>query len=129
VCYDIDSDVDLKGDKRPINVYWLDLDKNIGDTFPITNFQFSMAYGYNIHFRDQNTLTITLTAYKDRVITVTQTKENCGFNATIAINNKECILDHIFVKTSPKNPLKVEYVKIIGLDPTTSRIETEIIYR
>lgn len=107
-------DVQLKGGgldtKNPINVYWLRNQTQEGLVKELSMIERKLAFGYKVVSASPTEATVTLTACSKRKIKVT--KRSGKWVATVTINGKECILDHIYVKS--KGSMAVEYIELHG---------------
>ena len=123
VCYDanvVDGKLDVQ---KPLKVYWVNREERPGETNGLSFIQRKMAYGYKLVSGDQTRCICTLTAYPDRKLTIK--KEGDKYICTVTINNKLAVLKSLFVKSSPKNPLSVEYVELRGISVETNEALTE----
>ena len=82
-----------------------------------------MAYGYKLISSDSEKATCSLTAYPGRQLTVA--KKDGKYVCLIQIDNKEAILQSLYVKANPKNSLSVEYVELRGVTVDTNQKVTE----
>lgn len=114
VCYDANLTDGSKLDaKEPIKVYWLNREKEPGKTNGLSFIQKKMAYGYKVISQTEQNCTVTLTAYPKRELTIC--REGDRFVCHIMIDNRKAILQSLYVKASPNNPLQVEYVELQGV--------------
>ena len=67
--------------------------------------------------------TITLTAYPEKKLTIC--REGDHFVCHVKIDNRQAILQSLYVKASPNNPLNVEYVELQGITTDTGVPVTE----
>lgn len=107
-------DAQLKGNgldtKNPINVYWLRNQTQEGLVKELSMIERKLAFGYKVVSASPTEATVTLTACSKRKIKVA--KRSGKWTATVTINGKECILDHIYVKS--KGSMAVEYIELHG---------------
>ena len=82
-----------------------------------------MAYGYKVVSITEHTCTITLTAYPEKKLTIC--REGDHFVCHVKIDNRQAILQSLYVKASPNNPLNVEYVELQGITTDTGVPVTE----
>ena len=108
VCYDANQTNGKLDTKEPIKVYWLNRE---------------MAYGYKVVSITEHTCTITLTAYPEKKLTIC--REGDHFVCHVKIDNRQAILQSLYVKASPNNPLNVEYVELQGITTDTGVPVTE----
>lgn len=123
VCYDVNL-VDGKMDvKDPLKVYWVNREEHPGETNGLSFIQRKLAYGYKLVSSDQESCTCTLTAYPARQLTITRLGNT--YVCLITINNERAILQSLYVKANPKNPLSVEYVELRGVSVDNKQAVTE----
>ena len=123
VCYDINLVSGKMDVKNPLKVYWVNREEHPGETNGLNFIQRKMAYGYKLVSGSQEKCICTLTAYPSRQLTITQ--RNNQYVCLITINNEQAILQSLYVKASPKNPLSVEYVELRGVSVSTKQPLTE----
>ena len=109
--------------KEPIKVYWLNREMEPGKTNGLSFIQKKMAYGYKVVSITEHTCTITLTAYPEKKLTIC--REGDHFVCHVKIDNRQAILQSLYVKASPNNPLNVEYVELQGITTDTGVPVTE----
>ena len=98
VCYDANQTNGKLDTKEPIKVYWLNREMEPGKTNGLSFIQKKMAYGYKV---------------------VSVAEHICK------IDNRQAILQSLYVKASPNNPLNVEYVELQGITTDTGVPVTE----
>ena len=123
VCYDANQTNGKLDTKEPVKVYWLNREKEPGKTNGLSFIQKKMAYGYKVVSVAEHTCTITLTAYPERELTIC--REGDHFVCRVKIDNRQAILQSLYVKASPNNPLNVEYVELQGITTDTGVPVTE----
>lgn len=123
VCYDANQTNGKLDTKEPVKVYWLNREKEPGKTNGLSLIEKKMAYGYKVISVSEDACTITLTAYKDRQLTVC--REGNRFVCRVRIDDKPSTLQSLYVKASPKNSLSVEYVELQGVTIDTGKTVTE----
>ena len=94
-----------------------------GKTNGLSFIQKKMAYGYKVISVAEHTCTITLTAYPEKKLTIC--REGDHFVCHVKIDNRQAILQSLYVKASPNNPLNVEYVELQGITTDTGVPVTE----
>ena len=109
--------------KEPIKVYWLNREMEPGKTNGLSFIQKKMAYGYKVVSIAEHTCTITLTAYPEKKLTICREGDHFGCHGKI--DNRQAILQSLYVKASPNNPLNVEYVELQGITTDTGVPVTE----
>lgn len=123
VCYDanlVDGKLNLE---EPIKVYWLNREENPGKTNGLSYIQRKLAYGYKVVSKKEDACNCTLSAYPDRQLTIA--RRDSGYVCLIMIDKQEAVLQSLYVKAHPKNPLKVEYVELKGISVKTHQPVTE----
>ena len=115
VCYDANQ-TNAKLDSHLLFPY-SDTDKGTRKTNGLNYIQKKMAYGYKVVSMTEQTCTITLTAYPEKELTVC--RDGNRFVCHVKINNRKAILQSLYVKASPNNPLHVEYVELQGVTVDT----------
>lgn len=123
VCYDANQTYGKLDTKEPIKVYWLNREMEPGKTNGLSFIQKKMAYGYKVISVAEHTCTITLTAYPEKKLTIC--REGDHFVCHVKIDNRQAILQSLYVKASPNNPLNVEYVELQGITTDTGVPVTE----
>ena len=123
VCYDTNQTNGKLDTKEPIKVYWLNREMEPGKTNGLSFIQKKMAYGYKVVSIAEHTCTITLTAYPEKKLTIC--REGDHFVCHVKIDNRQAILQSLYVKASPNNPLNVEYVELQGITTDTGVPVTE----
>ena len=123
VCYDANQTNGKLDTKEPIKVYWLNREMEPGKTNGLSFIQKKMAYGYKVVSIAEHTCTITLTAYPEKKLTIC--REGDHFVCHVKIDNRQAILQSLYVKASPNNPLNVEYVELQGITTDTGVPVTE----
>lgn len=112
VCYDARVKNGKLDTKDPVHVYWHNNEERPGAENELSYFQRQMAYGYKVLKHSNNEVEYRLTAYKKRSMTLC--KRNNHWVSLVKINNRECVLKEIYVKTKDGNPMKVQYIMLIG---------------
>lgn len=123
VCYDVNLLNGKLDAKKPLNVYWVNREEHPGETNGLNYIQRKMAYGYKLISGNQNSCVCTLTAYPARKLTITQRGHE--YVCLITINNQKAILQSLYVKANPRNPLSVEYVELRGISVDNKTLLTE----
>ena len=124
VCYDYRL-TDGKLDKKdPIHVYWVNREEKVGEKEDINFFQRKMAYGYKQVEKGEDRVVFTLTAYSKRQMTLTGSAAK-GYRCYVTISGKQAVLQSLYVKTKPGNPMSVEYVELRGVTVDGGEAVTE----
>lgn len=127
VCYDVNLEEGGLDEEAPLNVYWLNREEHPGKTNGLSFFQRKMAYGYKLISAGGDTCVCSLSAYPSRHLTIA--KRDSRYVCYITINNQRAVLQSLYVKASPHNPLSVEYVELRGVSLATNQPVTERIDR
>ena len=125
VCYDINLKNGKMDIQKPLKVYWVNREEHPGEIGELSFFQRKMAYGYKLISSSNKACVCTLTAYSKRKLTITQ--RGAEYVCLTTINHSEAILQSLYIKASPHNPMNVEYVKLFGTSLSTNQPVTEII--
>jgi len=123
VCYDanlIDGKLNVKD---PLNIYWVNREKNPGKSNGISIVERQLAYGYKLISADKESCKITLSAYSQRQLTIR--KLNGKYVCIITINNEPAVLHSLYVKAHEKNSLNVLYVELHGTGLNSNEKLTE----
>ena len=123
VCYDVNLVNGKLDTQKPLNVYWVNREEHPGKTNGLSYIQRKLAYGYKLVGEKQGDCICTLTAYPARELTITRMEGN--YVCLIMINKQQAILQSLYVKANPKNPLSVEYVELRGISVNTKKAVTE----
>ena len=123
VCYDANLVNGKIDNKKPIKVYWVNREEHPGEKNGLSYIQRKLAYGYKVVESGQNIWKCTLTAYPKRELLLCRYKN--GYVCLININHQRAVLESLYVKANPRNPLKVEYVELRGRSISTRRPVTE----
>ena len=112
VCYDVNLENGKLNTKSPLNIYLVNREERVGETNGLSYFHRYMAYGYNLVSEGDDTSEVTLTAYSGKKLTIC--KKNSKYVCMTTIDNQPAILESLYVKGKPNNPLGVEYVELQG---------------
>lgn len=123
VCYDVNLKEGKLDTRNPLHVYWVNREEHPGQTNGLSYFQRKMAYGYKLVSEGKDVSVVTLTAYSDKQLTIR--KQDAKYICQVTINNRPAILRSLYVKSSSKNPLSVEYVELQGTTLDTQEMISE----
>lgn len=123
VCYDVNLTDGKPNAKNPINVYWINREKEPGKKSSLNTIQRKLAYGYKVISQTGDSFEIVLTAHPAKKLIIKKIGKQ--YICTTFIGNQEAILQSLYVKTKEKNPLSVEYVELRGIDIDTETYITE----
>lgn len=119
VCYDINLVNGKLNQKEPLNIYWLNREKEPGKTNPLNTLQKTLAYGYKILSINDESCKVTLSAYSERSLTIK--KHNGKYVCIIPIDDEPAILQSLYVKAHENNSLNVQYVELRGTALTSKK--------
>ena len=128
VCYDVNIENGELQTKHPIKVYWVDREEHPGKTEGLSYIQRKLAYGYKLVSNEGNTCVCSLSAYPKRPLTISK-QEDGSYVCLITINDEQAVLQSLYVKAHPHNPLNVEYVELRGISLKTNEVITERVKR
>ncbi|MDX2196023.1 MAG: DUF4833 domain-containing protein [Cytophagales bacterium] len=116
VCYDLNFDANGIQPQNPIDYYWIYYSKG-GIRQEITWLQRKMAYGYEINEASKMRISIKVLSLKSKPVEVTL--RNGKPEATTILNNKKCVLHHVYIVLA-NNALDIpDYALIYGSDINT----------
>lgn len=113
VCYDVNLENGRLNTKHPLHVYWVNREERPGETNGLNYFQRKMAYGYKLDSEGNDSSEIHLSAYPAKKLTIC--KKDAKYVCMTRIGNHPAILQSLYVKAKPGNPLSVEYVELQGV--------------
>lgn len=125
VCYDINLENGKLNTKSPLNVYWVNREEQPGKTNGLSYIQRKMAYGYKLISEGDDSSEITLSAYPAKKLSIC--KKDSKYVCLTTIDNHPAILQSLYVKAKPGNPLSVEYIELQGVSTDTGTQVTEIV--
>lgn len=125
VCYDVNLENGKLNTRDPLRIYWVNRENHPGETNGLSYIQRKMAYGYKLISEGNDSAVITLTAYPDKELTIC--KINSRYVSVTTIENQSAILQSLYVKANPNNPLNVEYVELYGITVDTGKPVSEIV--
>lgn len=123
VCYDVNQENGKLNTQTPLNVYWVNREEHPGKTNGLSYFQRKMAYGYKLISQGDDSSEVTLSAYPAKKLTIC--KRDSKYVCLVTIDNQQAILQSLYVKAKPGNPLSVEYVELQGVTTDTGIKVTE----
>ena len=127
VCYDVQLVDGVMDVSHPLEVYWINREEHPGAKGGLSFIQRKLAYGYKLVSGSKERCVCSLTAYPDRRLTIERGGD--GYVCTIDINKRKSVLKSLFVKSSPRNPLNVLYVELMGVDMETGEAVIERVMR
>lgn len=123
VCYDVNVTGGKPDRKEPLNVYWVNREKEPGKISGLNAIQKRYAYGYALVSQEEESFKITLKAHKNKILTVR--KQGQTYVCVTEIDNQPAILRTLYVKSKESNSLKVEYVELRGIGMESGKPLTE----
>ena len=113
VCYDLNLVNGQLDTEKPLHVYWINREEYPGKKDELNFIQRKMAYGYKLVRKEADQSVVTLTAYPGRELMI---RAHAGrYACFVRINGQESILQSLYVKSKPSNPMSVEYVELRGI--------------
>lgn len=126
ICYEVNLDKNSKiNDKEPVNVYWIRYPEG-GQKKDLNYIQRKFAYGINSKKVAEDHFDIRSVAYSKLPLILKKDK-NDDFHVYIKINQKECIVERIFIRIdggtfwSPN----VLFIELKGTDPLTGKKQVQ----
>lgn len=105
---------------KPVNVYWIRYAQG-GERKELNFIQRSLAYGVSHERLDNGDFELRLAAYKSLPLKLTYCEKSSRYVVLASINNREAILDRIFVRIQGGGRLNpdITYFELIGSDVST----------
>lgn len=105
---------------HPVKAHWIRYTEGSKRT-NLSFIQRTMAYGIHHSKVNDNEFDVRIQAYKDLPIHVRFNQQNKKYQAYTSIENKEIVLERIFVRIKGGSLFKpdVQYVEISGYDPAS----------
>jgi len=107
-------------ESNPVSAHWIRYAED-GQRSSLSFIQRKMAYGVHHKKLNENEFDIRIQAYKDLAIRLKYNKHSDKFQAFTKIENKEVVLEKIFVRIVGGSLFKpnVEYIEVSGHDPVS----------
>jgi hypothetical protein len=107
---------------KPVNVYWI-LFSAGGTKKELNYIQRNFAYGIDAKAQGNDTYALNFVSYKKRQFTLKWHAPLKKYQVFVPINNKEAILQRIFIKVSGGSfwVPNIVYVEFKGIDPVTGK--------
>lgn len=119
-----DANINFDGtinSKKPIDVYWINLEENYGKRGELSFIQEKFAYGYIAEKVTENNYKIKLKAFDKRIINLFIDNKGKA-KAHIIINGQNAILNRLYIKANDKGlNTSVEYIEIFGTDTNNKK--------
>lgn len=113
----------LENDKldvnKPVKAHWIRYTEGNKRT-NLSFIQRTMAYGiHHSKVDEKGEFTVWIQAYKNLLIQVRQNKQSKKYQAYTLVEDKEIVLEHIFVRIHGGTLFKpnVQYIEVSGYDP------------
>jgi len=103
---------------HPVKIHWIRYTEG-GKRTGLSLIQRTMAYGVHHTMISDHEFDIRIQAYKNLPIHIRLNQQSKKYQASIRIENKEIVLERIFVRINGGSFFKpkVEYIEISGYDP------------
>ncbi len=120
VIYQLNLDGDQVDTDKPVNVYWIRYTEG-GERKGLSFVQRTMAYGITHKALENGDFDLRIAAYKNLRLRLSYCKKNQQYLVFTSINNREAILDRIFVRIDGGNMLNpdITYFELCGRDAQT----------
>lgn len=117
VCYDANLADGQLDTKKPLVIYWINREENMGQRKDLSAMQRKLAYGYKLISQGDDSAEVTLSAYSGRMLKIRKLGDK--YVCTLMINEEPAILNSLYVKAKESNSLSVEYVELRGVSMRT----------
>ncbi|WP_353195676.1 DUF4833 domain-containing protein [Parapedobacter defluvii] len=120
VIYQLNMKDSVVDSDEPINVYWIRYAEG-GIRKDLNFIQRTMAYGISHKQLDNGSYELRLAAYKSHPLRLSYCDKSKKYVVYTSINNREAILDRIFVRIDGGSQLNpdIAYFELIGRDAAT----------
>jgi len=113
------ADGKLNADE-PVHVFWIRYGEQ-GQRAELSFLQRNFAYGVKTRFLSKDRYELHFVSYKKLVMHLMKAADN-KYHVFTAINQKEVILNRIFIKINPGGSFwspNIEYIELAGIEPGT----------
>lgn len=119
--YELNYNNNILNEQDPVHVYWIRYDEQ-GQKEELNFLQRKFAYGIRTAFISKDKYELRIVSCKNFPMVLTKDANN-KYNVYATINQKQAILNRIFVKIDGGSVWKpnVEYVEVKGTDPSTGK--------
>ena len=119
--YELNYNNNVLNEQNPVHVYWIRYNEQ-GQKEELNFFQRKFAYGISAALISKDKYELRLVSCKKFPMVLTKDANN-KYNVYATINQKQAILNRIFVKIDGGSAWKpnVEYVEVKGTDPLTGK--------
>ena len=119
--YELNYDKNILNEQDPVHVYWIRYNEQ-GQKEELNFLQRKFAYGIKAAFISKDKYELRLVSCKNFQMFLSKGADN-KYNVYATINQKQAILNRIFVKIDGGSVWKpnVEYVEVKGTDPSTGK--------
>lgn len=107
---------------EPVHVFWIRYGES-GQRAELSFLQRNFAYGIKTRFLSKDKYELHFVSYKKTQMYLMKSADN-KYHVFTSINQKEVILNRIYIKINPGGSFwspNVEYVELAGIDPGTGR--------
>lgn len=120
VVYQLNLDGEQVDADKPINVYWIRYAEG-GERKGLNLVQRTMAYGVSHKALENGDFELRIAAYKDLPLRLSYCKKHKQYMVYLSINNREAILDRIFVRIDGGSVFSpdIAYFELCGRDANT----------
>lgn len=120
VIYTLNVEDGKVDEDQPVKAHWIRYAEG-GKRTDLSFIQRKFAYGIQHTKIGDQAYNIRLQAYKDLEISVKFNSEKNKYQAYTAVENKEIILERIFVRIDGGSYFKpnIQYIEVLGYDPAT----------
>ena len=120
VVYQLNLDGEQVDADKPVNVYWIRYTEG-GDRKGLNLVQRTMAYGISHKALDNGDFELRIAAYKTLPLRLSYSEKHKQYVVFASINNREAILDRIFVRIEGGNMFSpdIAYFELLGRDTAT----------
>lgn len=119
IVYELNYDNNILNEQDPVRVFWIRYGEQ-GQKAELNFLQRKFAYGIRTTFISKDKYKLNIVSYKKFHMFLTKDANN-KYNVYATINQKQAILNRIFVKISGGSlwSPNVEYVEVKGIDTAT----------
>lgn len=120
VVYQLNLDGERVDADKPVNVYWIRYTEG-GERKGLSLVQRTMAYGISHKTLDNGDFELRIAAYKTLPLRLSYSEKHKQYMVFASINDREAILDRIFVRIDGGSALSpdIAYFELLGRDVAT----------
>jgi len=125
IVYELNYENNILNEKNPVHVFWIRYDEQ-GQKSELNYFQRKFAFGIKSDLIAKDKYQLHIVSYKQFHMLLSKS-ENNKYNVYATINQKQAILNRIFVMINGGSfwTPNVEYIEVVGTDPLTGEVVTE----